>query len=64
MKSPYLFHARFVVAKDVENNVVFISRKYYSEEKQRRAFRVASFSWFSGYPPTNLARLECKVSGF
>ncbi|CAK9218844.1 unnamed protein product [Sphagnum jensenii] len=51
----------FVVAKDVENNVVFISRKYYSEEKQRRAFRVASFSWFSGYAPTNLARLQCKV---
>lgn len=49
------------MAKDVTNNVVFISRKYYSEDKLRRAFRVSSFNWFAGYPPDS-CRLQCKVN--
>lgn len=51
----------FVVAKDIPNNVVFISRQYYSEDKRRRAFRVGSFNWFSGSPPSNSSNLQCKV---
>ena len=49
------------MAKDVTNNVVFISRKYYSEDKLRRAFRVSSFNWFAGCPPDS-SRLQCKVN--
>ncbi|KAG0565724.1 hypothetical protein M758_7G010600 [Ceratodon purpureus] len=51
----------FVVAKDIVNNVVFISREYYSEDKRRRAFRVGSFNWFSGTPPSDTSSLQCKV---
>lgn len=52
----------FVVAKDIANNVVFISRQYYSEDKRRRAFRVGSFNWFdSKGPPADTSSLQCKV---
>lgn len=51
----------FVVAKDIVNNVVFISRQYFSEDKRRRAFRVGSFNWFSGSPPADTSSLQCKV---
>jgi tRNA U34 2-thiouridine synthase MnmA/TrmU len=53
--------ARFVVAKDIVNNVVLVSRQYYSEDKRRRAFRVGSFNWFSGSPPADTSSLQCKV---
>ena len=38
---------RYVVEKDVQNNVVFVSRNYYSLDKRRRTFRVGSLNWFS-----------------
>ncbi|KAG6540994.1 hypothetical protein Mapa_017664 [Marchantia paleacea] len=50
----------FVVAKDVQNNVLFISRKYFSDKK-RRSFRVGSVNWISGYPPSALTDMRCKV---
>ncbi|XP_044388955.1 tRNA-specific 2-thiouridylase MnmA, partial [Triticum aestivum] len=37
----------YVVEKDVQNNVVFVSRNYYSLDKRRRTFRVGSLNWFS-----------------
>ncbi|CAH1439000.1 unnamed protein product [Lactuca virosa] len=52
---------RYVVSKDVKNNVVFVSRNYYSVDKKRRSFRVGSFRWISGSPPHNLNHLRCKV---
>ncbi|GAB2226792.1 hypothetical protein Droror1_Dr00008583 [Drosera rotundifolia] len=36
----------YVVEKDVENNVVFVSRNYFSLDKRRRVFRVGSLKWF------------------
>ncbi|XP_023751495.1 uncharacterized protein LOC111899854 [Lactuca sativa] len=51
----------YVVEKDVKNNVVFVSRNYYSVDKRRRSFRVGSFRWISGSPPHNLNHLRCKV---
>ncbi|KAL4576910.1 hypothetical protein LXL04_013011 [Taraxacum kok-saghyz] len=51
----------YVVEKDVNNNVVFASRNYYSVDKRRRSFRVGSFKWISGSPPSNLNQLRCKV---
>lgn len=47
--------------KDVQNNVVFVSRNYYSVDKRRRIFRVGSLRWFSGSPPRQIAQLQCKV---
>ncbi|KAL9455180.1 hypothetical protein AB3S75_010566 [Citrus x aurantiifolia] len=51
----------YVVEKDVKNNVVFVSRNYYSFDKKRRLFRVGSLKWLSGLPPEEISRLQCKV---
>lgn len=51
----------YVVDKDQENNVVFVSREYFSVEKKRRVFEVRTFNWFGGYPPEDLSSLRCKV---
>ncbi|TYG67429.1 hypothetical protein ES288_D05G075200v1 [Gossypium darwinii] len=51
----------YVVQKDVKNNVVFVSRNYFSLDKRRRVFRVGSLKWFSGSPPNHIDQLQCKV---
>lgn len=51
----------YVVQKDTKNNVVFVSRNYYSVDKRRRMFRVGSLKWLVGLPPANLNELQCKV---
>nr|CAD1822342.1 unnamed protein product [Ananas comosus var. bracteatus] len=51
----------YVVEKDVQNNVVFVSRNYFSLDKRRRTFHVGSLNWFSGSPPANNRQLQCKV---
>lgn len=51
----------YVVEKDVKNNVVFVSRNYFSFDKKRRVFRVGSFKWLSGMPPSQTSQLRCKV---
>lgn len=52
---------RYVVEKDVKNNVVFVSRNYFSLDKRRRSFRVGSLKWLSGSPPDMTTQLQCKV---
>lgn len=47
--------------KDVENNVVFVSRNYFSVDKRRRIFRVGSLRWFNGSPPRQITQVQCKV---
>ncbi|XP_015875895.2 uncharacterized protein LOC107412608 isoform X2 [Ziziphus jujuba] len=51
----------YVVEKDVRNNVVFVSRNYFSFDKRRRLFRVGSLKWLSGLPPNHISQLRCKV---
>jgi tRNA U34 2-thiouridine synthase MnmA/TrmU len=61
----------YVVAKDVHKNIIFISRNYYDDEKQRNTFVVEKFHWLSGVKPdkNNFAvklrhgaqRYECTV---
>ncbi|KAA8528091.1 hypothetical protein F0562_035040 [Nyssa sinensis] len=51
----------YVVEKDVKNNVVFVSRNYFSVDKRRRLFRVGSLKWLSGSPPSQTNELQCKV---
>lgn len=42
----------YVVAKDVDQNVVFVSREYCSGEKERREFAFEDASWLAGeWPP-------------
>lgn len=43
----------YVVAKDVKANIVFISRNYYSPDKQRNTFIVSDCNWLTGIAPTN-----------
>ncbi|XP_075498804.1 uncharacterized protein LOC142537119 [Primulina tabacum] len=47
----------YVEEKDVKNNVVFVSRNYFSVNKRRRIFRVGSLRWFSGSPTMEIAQL-------
>ncbi|XP_075489969.1 uncharacterized protein LOC142528726 [Primulina tabacum] len=51
----------YVVEKDVKNNVVFVSRNYFSVDKRRRIFRVGSLRWFNGSPSRQIPQLRCKV---
>ncbi|XP_010519263.1 PREDICTED: uncharacterized protein LOC104798769 [Tarenaya hassleriana] len=51
----------YVVKKDTKNNVVFVSRNYYSVDKRRRVFRVGSLKWLSGKFPGYDNQLRCKV---
>lgn len=51
----------YVVEKDLENNVVFVSRNYFSFDKRRRIFRVGSLNWILGAPPESFDNLQCKV---
>ncbi|KAH1220295.1 tRNA-specific 2-thiouridylase MnmA [Glycine max] len=44
-----------------KNNVVFVSRNYFSFDKRRRVFCVGSFKWLSGLPPGQTSQLQCKV---
>ncbi|XP_062029588.1 uncharacterized protein LOC133745518 [Rosa rugosa] len=51
----------YVVEKDVKNNVVFVSRNYFSVDKRRRLFRVGSLKWLQGLPSNQISQLQCKV---
>ncbi|CAL1409546.1 unnamed protein product [Linum trigynum] len=51
----------YVVDKDVNNNVVFVSRNYFSIDKKRRSFRVGSLKWLSDRPPEEKWQIQCKV---
>lgn len=42
----------YVVAKKPESNTVFVSRNYYSDDKQRNSFTVSNCNWISGNAPT------------
>ncbi|KAJ8906138.1 hypothetical protein NDN08_002635 [Rhodosorus marinus] len=46
----------YVVSKNAEENIVYISGKYHAMDKPRTVFTVESLSWISGTPPT---REEC-----
>ena len=59
--SLWCISCRYVVEKDIKNNVVFVSRNYFSFDKRRRIFRVGSIKWLSGLPPNQLCQLQCKV---
>ena len=41
----------YVVAKDSEKNIVYISRNYYSSDKKRDTFFVTDNNWFAGKKP-------------
>ncbi len=40
----------YVVSKDTHNNIVFISRSYYADDKKRDTFIVGNLNWIAGQP--------------
>mmetsp|Transcript_21388 Transcript_21388/g.87358 ORF Transcript_21388/g.87358 Transcript_21388/m.87358 type:complete len:481 (+) Transcript_21388:172-1614(+) len=53
----------YVVSKNAEENIVYISGKYHDMDKPRTLFTVESLSWISGTPPTQeeCAALRVKI---
>lgn len=43
----------YVSAKNPSTNTVYISRTYYSPQKERKSCTVSNFNWISGSKPTN-----------
>jgi len=41
----------YVVSKDIDKNIVYVSRNYYSEEKKRNSFIVKNMNWLSETKP-------------
>ena len=52
---------RYVSKKVVDTNVVYVSREYYKEDKQRNAFQCSGFNWISSDRPRQGTPLFCKV---
>jgi tRNA-specific 2-thiouridylase len=50
----------YVVKKDPKANIVYISRNYYSEDKERNSFSVTDCIWFGGNAPRKKS-LELKM---
>ncbi len=40
----------YVVAKNIQENIVYVSKNYYAPEKERKSFFVESVNWISGMP--------------
>jgi tRNA-specific 2-thiouridylase len=51
----------YVVAKNVEENIVFISRSYYAPDKARDTFFIQSCNWIAGSSPMNFDNLQVKM---
>lgn len=50
----------YVVAKDIEKNIVFISNKYHEPDKLRNQFDAEQFNWTCGVVPTK-NQLQVKI---
>ncbi len=50
----------YVFAKDIEKNIVYISRNYYAVDKKRNCFSVVNCNWFTKQQPRE-NRLHVKV---
>lgn len=44
----------FVVQKNTKKNVIYVSKNYHAEDKNRNTFEVKNFNWFLGKPKNNL----------
>ncbi len=50
----------YVVNKDVDQNIVYVSRHYHDDEKERNTFLINDMHWISGLP-SNKQELAIKV---
>jgi len=51
----------YVVAKDIDKNIVFISRNYYDDEKQRNVFDIKKIHWLTSEPQRNQNSFAVKL---
>lgn len=51
----------FVVKKDSENNKIFVSKNYHSDDKERNQFKISNFNFFNGKLPLNDSNLSVKI---
>lgn len=52
---------RYVTGKDVDSNLVYLSRHYFDQDKRRDAFACGAFNWLSDARPEASRPLLCKV---
>ena len=51
----------YVVAKDIEQNIVYISKNYFDEFKARDSFEIINCHWILGFAPESLDCLQVKL---
>ena len=51
---------RYVTEKDVGRNAVYVSKDYYSIDKERSSFLCKDINWIASLPDLNLP-ISCKV---
>ena len=55
-----LSKCRYVTRKDIHTNTVYVSRDYYSVDKERNTFTCEGMNWING-PPDLSVPVCCKV---
>ncbi|MBT4917293.1 tRNA 2-thiouridine(34) synthase MnmA [Candidatus Peregrinibacteria bacterium] len=50
----------YVVKKDTEKNIIYVSDKYHDEDKSRDTVKLTNFNWFSGKAPEK-GKLQVKL---
>ena len=50
----------YVVSKDAKQNIVYISKNYFSEDKHRDTFAVENFNWFNGLPKSGALQVKLR----
>ncbi|MCB1307898.1 MAG: tRNA 2-thiouridine(34) synthase MnmA [Leptospiraceae bacterium] len=50
----------YVVSRDIAQNVVYISRSYYAEDKQRDSLQVSGLNWINRAPETDRLRVKLR----
>ena len=50
----------YVVAKDFESNIVFISRRYYTDDKERDTFTLRNCNWIGSAPPAGNLKVKLR----
>jgi len=50
----------YVVSKDTEKNIIYISKNYYSEEKMRNEFYIESCNWFIEPNETKIYKIKIR----
>ena len=52
--------SRYVIEKNVDTNTVYVSRDYYSVDKERISFLCKDINWIASLPDVQLP-ISCKV---